>query len=73
MGAEKDVNDRLRVGYFRDFYDSLGTSAEISFKYKLFEEQLGSRYKGVNLQFNVKDDALQGSGSEIMLQYTFSF
>ncbi|UNM10004.1 MAG: translocation/assembly module TamB domain-containing protein [Planctomycetales bacterium] len=73
VGAEKDVNDRLRVGYFRDFYDSLGTSEEISFKYKLFEEQLGSRYKGVNLQFNVKDDALQGSGSEIMLQYTFSF
>ncbi|MEZ5339648.1 MAG: hypothetical protein R3F46_15470 [bacterium] len=73
VGLEKDVDDRLRIGYFRDFYDSLGTSEEVSFRYRLFEEQLGSRYKGINLQLNVKDDALQGSGSEIMLQYTFSF
>ena len=73
VGAEKDINDRLRVGYFRNFYDSLGSSEEVSFTYKLFEQQVGSRYKGLNLQLNVQDDALRGSGSEVMLQYTFSF
>jgi hypothetical protein len=73
VGAEKDINDRLRVGYFRNFYDALGTSEEVSFTYKLFEQQVGSRYKGLNLVLNVQDDALRGTGSELMFQYTFSF
>ena len=73
VDVEKQIDPRLAMTYYRDFYSDSAQSSEIGLRYSILGGETGDRYSNLDLELNFIEDSMSGSGSEFMFKWSKKF
>ncbi|MCC7477741.1 translocation/assembly module TamB domain-containing protein [bacterium] len=73
MDVEKAVSPNVSLTYYRNFFSETAQEEEFGVRYKLFEEQFGDKYRGLQLNVDFNKSGLQGNGATVQVEYTVRF
>ncbi len=73
MDVEKAVSPNVSLTYYRNFFSETAQEEEFGVRYKLFEQQFGDKYRGLQLNVDFNKSGLQGNGATVQMEYTIRF
>jgi hypothetical protein len=73
VDVEKAVTPELSLTYYKNFFTQTNQEEEFGVRYKLFEQQFGDKYSGLQLKVDFENSGLAGTGSTVQFEYTVRF